>query len=201
MFLGPLQDSKPWATSGIEGVSRFLNRAWRLIATEEGALNESVRDVEPTDEQNYLIHSTIKKVGEDIEELHFNTAISQMMIFVNEFTKHDIRPLSAMRDFVLCLSPFSPHIAEELWRILGFEGSIVLEKYPDYDENKARRSSIEFIVQVSSKIRAKLALQVNLTQTEVEAIAKADPKVAANLEGKTIKKIIFVPDKLINFIV
>lgn len=200
MFLGPLQDSKPWSDKGIEGVNRFLNRVWRMMATEEGQLSPAVKETEMTPEMEYVLSSTIKKVGEDIEQLHFNTAVSQMMIFVNEFTKFNEKPREAMEKFVLCLSPFAPHIAEELWRILGHEDSIALQEFPDYDESKTQKLQIEFVVQVTSKIRAKIQVAPDLSQEELEELAKQDAKVQKHLEGKTIRKVIFVPNKLINFI-
>ena len=200
MFLGPLEASKPWQTKNITGVFNFLNRAWRLIADDEGNLSEKVQDIVLTSEQDFVLNYTIKKIGEDIVNLSFNTAIAQMMIFVNEFTKADIKPRSAMEKFVICISPFAPHIAEELWRILGHDDSIVLQEYPDYDESKTVKNEIEFVVQVSSKIRAKLQASAGLSQADAENLAKADQGVQKHLEGKEIKKVIFVKDKLINFI-
>ncbi len=200
MFLGPLGDSKPWSTQGIKGVSNFLDRAWRMIVDAEGNLSAAVQDAPLNEEQEYVLHSTIKKVGEDIELMHFNTAISAMMVFVNEYTKAEVKPKEAMEKFVLCLAPFAPHIAEELWQKLGHEESVVLQEYPEYDEAKTQKSSIEFVVQVLSKIRAKLQVPATATQAEIEELAKADEKVQKYLEGKTIRKVIFVPNKLINFI-
>lgn len=200
MFLGPLEASKPWNMDGIGGVNRFLNRAWRLIADEEGNLLPAVQDVEPTAEQNFHLHSTIKKIGEDIENLSFNTAVSAMMIFVNEYNKYEVRPLKAMEDFVLCLSSFAPHICEELWRILGHTDSIINQKFPDYDEEKIVKQEIEFVVQVNSKIRAKIMMPVDKEQSVYEEIAKQDEKVQKFLDGLTIRKVIFVPNKLVNFI-
>jgi leucyl-tRNA synthetase len=200
MFLGPLEASKPWSMEGIGGVNRFLNRVWRLIAEEDGTLSPNVQDIEPTPEMNYHLHLTIKKIGEDIENLSFNTAVSQMMIFVNEYMKFDVRPISAMKDFVLCLAPFAPHICEELWRILGEKDSIVKAAYPKHDDSKIVKQTIEFVVQVNSKIRAKLNFAPDLEQSEYETAAKADEKVAKFLEVLTIRKVIYVKNKLINFI-
>jgi len=201
MFMGPLQDSKPWKTSGIEGVHRFLNKLWRMIVDEKGNLHPSVQDVPLTKEQDYVLHSTIKKIGEDIEQLHFNTSVSQMMIFVNEFSKYDIKPKQAIEKFVLCLSPFAPHIGEELWHILGHNDSVVLQKFRDYDESKIVKQEIEIVVQVRSKIRAKLAMPPGATQEQVQKAALEDENVQRHLADKEIRKVIFVPDKLINFIV
>ena len=201
MFIGPLQDAKPWSDAGIEGVNRFLNRVWRLMIDDEGKLSKNVQDVQLTKEQEYHLHSTIKKIAEDIENLHFNTSVSQMMIFVNEFNKQKIRPKEAMEKFVLLLSPFAPHIAEELWQKLGHDESVVLQKYPDFDEKKTKKQEIEFVFQVSSKIRGKLQVTPNLSQEEITELAMKDEKVQKWIEGKAIRKVIFVPNKLINFIV
>jgi leucyl-tRNA synthetase len=201
MFLGPLEASKPWSKTGIEGVNRFLNRVWRLIASEDGKLLDNVKDIELNADQEYVLNYTIKKIADDIENLSFNTAVSQMMIFVNEFMKYDIKPKSAMEKFIICLSTFAPHICEELWRILGHNESVVLQKYPDIDETKLVKNVIEFVVQVSSKIRGKIELPLDTTQEQAEQIVKKDANVLKYLEDKEIKKVIFVKNKLINFIV
>ncbi|MGQ9819572.1 MAG: leucine--tRNA ligase [Candidatus Kapaibacteriales bacterium] len=200
MFLGPLQDSKPWSTTGIEGVHRFLNRIWRVIINEDGSLSNTIKDVPLTDEQEYILHFTIKKVSEDIENLRFNTAISQMMIFINEFSKYEIKPKEALEKFLILLSPFAPHISEELWEKIGHQKSIFLEKFPDYDENKALRREVEVVVQVNSKIRARLKVPLNSSEDEIVGIASRENNVKKYISGVKIKKIVFVPNKLINFI-
>lgn len=200
MFLGPLEASKPWSQDGIGGVNRFLNRVWRLIADDEGNLLPNICDAEPTAEQNFHLHNVIKKIGEDIEALSFNTAVSAMMIFVNEFNKFDVRPRKAMEDFILCLAPFAPHICEELWQILGHKESIIGAKYPDYDESKLVKQEIEFVVQVNSKIRGRMMMPIDQEQKVYEDLAKQDEKVQKFLDGLTIRKVIFVKNKLINFI-
>lgn len=201
MFMGPLEAAKPWASKGVEGVFRFLNRVWRLFVDENGTLLSNVQDVPLTKEQEYVLHYTIKKISEDIEALSMNTAVAQMMIFVNEFTKADIRPLSALRDFVKILYPFAPHIAEELWHKLGNTDSLWFEEFPIYDESKLQKSEVEIIVQINSKIKAKCFIAVNATSDEMEATALALPDIAQLVEGKSIKKKIVVPGKLVNFII
>ncbi|MBK7986680.1 MAG: leucine--tRNA ligase [Ignavibacteria bacterium] len=201
MFMGPLEAAKPWASKGVEGVFRFLNRVWRLFVDENGTLLSNVQDVPLTKEQEYVLHYTIKKISEDIENLSMNTAVAQMMIFVNEFTKADIRPLSALRDFIKILYPFAPHIAEELWHKLGNTDSLWFEEFPIYDESKLQKSEVEIIVQINSKIKAKCFIAVNATSDEMEASALALPDIAQLVEGKSIKKKIVVPGKLVNFII
>jgi leucyl-tRNA synthetase len=200
MFLGPLQDSKPWSTTGIEGVNRFLNRVWRLFVDENGEVSKSIQDVPLNPEQEYLLHFTIKKVSEDIENLRFNTAIAQMMIFVNEFYKYEIKPKEALEKFILCLAPFAPHISEEIWEKLGYSESIFLQKFPEYDEEKATRKKVEIVIQVNSKIRARLEVDLDTSQEEIYDLALKEPNVQKFIQNKEIKKVIFVPNKLLNII-
>jgi leucyl-tRNA synthetase len=201
MFLGPLEQSKPWNTKGIEGVKRFLDRTWRLFCGEHGDdISEDVQDINLTENQEFALHSTIKKVSDDIETMSFNTAISQMMIFVNEFTSAKTKPLSALSDFLKILSPFAPHIAEELWQKLGNTETITFESFPICDEAKTKKQTIEFVIQVKSKIRSRIQVPSDATREEIEELAKNDENVAGHLAGKEIKKVIFVPGKLINFI-
>ncbi len=201
MFLGPLEASKPWNTSGLDGISRFLNRAWRLMVSDEGSLSPTVQDVECTPEQDRVLHATIKKTREDIDSLSFNTAIAQFMIFVNEFTPASVRPMNAMKQFVQCLAPFAPHIAEELWHILGNTTSVHLSTFPTYDESKLVADSVEIVVQINSKIRGKLVVPADANSATMESLVLASEDVQRNLQGKTIKKTIVVPGKLVNFIV
>lgn len=202
MFMGPLEAAKPWSTKGVEGVARFLSRSYRMIADEDtGKLLDAVQDVELTKEQAFVLHSTIKKVGEDIENLSFNTAVSQMMIFVNEFTKLDVKPRAAMEAYILCLAPFAPHLGEELWQILGHTTSVALERFPDYDASKLVQNEIEIVLQINSKVRAKVVVPADADAATLEKIALQDPTVLKYLEGKTPKKVVAVPKKLVNFIV
>lgn len=200
MFLGPLEASKPWSQDGIGGVNRFLNRVWRMIAGEDGKLLPEIEDRKLTAEEEYQINILIKKVSHDIENLSFNTAVSAMMIYLNETAPLATRAKRAMEDFVLCLAPYAPHIAEELWNILGHTDSIVNADFPEFDEAKTVKNSIEFVIQVNSKIRAKISVPTDLAQEEYEKIALADEKVQKFIEGKTIRKVIFVKNKLMNFI-
>lgn len=201
MFLGPLEASKPWNTQGIDGISRFLNRTWRMIVSEDGTRSSAVADVPCTPEQDLVLHTTIKKTREDIDALSFNTAIAQFMIFVNEFTPAEVRPLSAMRAYVQCLAPLAPHIAEELWQILGGTGSVHRSTFPDFDPSKMVAQSVEVVVQISSKIRGKITVAPDADAATMESAARADENVAKHLEGKTVVKTIVVPGKLVNFIV
>ncbi len=200
MFLGPLEASKPWNTNGVEGISRFLDRVWRLVVTDDGEIREDLQDVEPTAEQDRVLHATIKKTREDVDALSMNTAIAQFMIFVNEFTGAEVRPKSAIERFLQCLAPFAPHITDELWHRLGHTESIHVSAFPEVDESKLVQNEIEIVLQVNSKIRGKCVVPADADQEAMEQAALADPSVQKHLEGKTIRKKIIVPGKLVNFI-
>jgi leucyl-tRNA synthetase len=201
MFMGPLEEMKPWSTRGVEGVSRFLSRVWRLLLDDNGNLDPSVKTAPLPPDLEYLYHFTLKKVGEDIEELRFNTAIAQLMIFVNELMKSEIRPRQILESFVLMLAPFAPHIAEELWEKLGHAGSLAYAPWPAYDESKLYRPTVEVVLQVNGRIRSKLEVAVNLPDNELEALSLADNNVRRHLEGRTLIRAIIVRNKLINLVV
>jgi leucyl-tRNA synthetase len=201
MFMGPLEEMKPWSTRGVEGVSRFLNRVWRLFTDEEGHPEPALKVQPLTPELEQAYHATVKKVGEDIEALRFNTAIAQMMIFVNEVTKADVRPRQILEPFLLLLAPFAPHIAEELWEMLGHRESLTYESWPSYDETRLQRSVVEVVIQVNGKLRSRLLVPVDTLEEELEVRARADAAVMKHLEGKTIVRAIIVRNKLVNLVV
>ena len=204
MFMGPLEQVKPWSMSGVEGISRFLGRVWRMITdenSEEVAINPAIQDVEPNDDQSRVLHKTIKAVTGDIEKLSFNTAISRMMEFTNEFTGTKVRPRSAMEPFVLLLAPFAPHLAEELWSVLGHADTLAYEPWPQFDEAKIVESEIEVPVQVNGKLRAKVKLPAGADQAAMRTAAEADETVKAQIEGKNVVKVIVIPGRMVNFVV
>jgi leucyl-tRNA synthetase len=200
MFMGPLVDSKPWSTRGVEGVHRFLNRAYRMILDEEGKLLPSVRDAAPNPAQERLLHETVKKVTGDIEGLNFNTAISQMMIFVNEFLNADPKPRAAMETFVLLLSPFAPHLAEELWKELGHGNSLAYEAWPSFDESKIAVDSVEIIIQINGKVRSKFRAPVDSGEEALKKLVHGDANVQRHLQGRTIVKTVIVKNKLVSLV-
>ncbi len=203
MFMGPLEQSKPWSMNGVSGVRNFLDRVWRMVIDkdqEQPVLHSAVVDIDPTDEQTRTLHKTIKAVSQDIESLSFNTAIARMMEFTNFFTRQDHRPKSIMESFVLLLSPFAPHIAEELWLTLGHENSLAYEAWPKFDEALTVDSTVEIPVQIMGKIKSKIVVARGMSKDDLLATAKADPKIMALLEGKTIRKEIAVPDRLVNIV-
>ncbi|TWT38156.1 Leucine--tRNA ligase [Posidoniimonas corsicana] len=204
MFMGPLPDSKPWNMDGVAGVRNFLGRAWRLVIDERAeamALSNAITDAEPTEEQLRTLHAAIKAVTEDIDKLSFNTAIARLMEFTNFFTKEDSRPRACIEPFVLLLSPFAPHIAEEMWLALGHNTSLAYEPWPEFDESRLKQDTIEIPVQVNGKVRSKVHVPAEATQGEALAAAKADEKIADQIAGKEIKKELYVPGRLVNLVV
>lgn len=199
MFMGPLEAMKPWSSRGVEGVTRFLDRVWRLMVTEDGGLSSSVVTAAPSVEQQRLLHQTIKKVSEDIDELRFNTAIAQMMVFTNEMTKVDQRPRALLEPFVLLLSPFAPHVAEELWAILGHAPSVSQQTWPVYDPALTVSDRLTIPVQINGKLRGKIEVAADTARDVVERAARET--VAEWLQGSEPKKVIYVEKKLVNFVI
>ena len=202
MFMGPLDANKPWNMNGVEGVYRFLQKAWRMIVDEEtNELNSAISDEPLDDAAERLLHKTIKKVGDDIENFGFNTAISQMMIFVNDFGKLAKRNKAAIEKFVILLAPFAPHMAEELWEKLGNGDTISYVSWPVYDENKLQDPEIQLVIQINGKVRDKLIVPAGSDDDTITQIARDSDKVQKHLEGKTIRKIIVIQKKLVNIVV
>ncbi len=201
MFMGPLEAMKPWSTRGVEGITRFLDRAWRLIVHEDGGPSRAVIEAEPPLEQRRLLHQTIKKVTEDLEALRFNTAIAQMMVFTNEVTKLETRPRVLLEPFVLLLSPFAPHIAEELWERLGKAPSVATQPWPPYDPALVARDRLTIPIQVNGKLRSKIEVPADSSEEQVVRLARQDAKLSEWLQGKTPRKVIYVEKKLVNFVV
>jgi leucyl-tRNA synthetase len=204
MFMGPLEAVKPWNMDGVGGVRNFLNRVWRLIIDdrlEEMQLLSNIQDVPPTVEQNRVLHKTIKAVTNDLRQLSFNTAIARMMEFTNFFFKEEVRPKSAMEQFVLLLSPFAPHMAEELWEILGHKDTLAYEPWPTYDETLLVEDTVEVPVQINGKLKGKVVAPAGIDSAALEALARADGKVAEQLVGKNVVKVIVVPGRMVNFVV
>ena len=200
MFMGPLEQVKPWSTSDVDGVYRFLNRVWRLITdADTGAAD--VTDAEPDADQLRVLHKTIKKVTGDVEDLSFNTAIAAMMEFVNAANKWDEVPRAIAEPFVLILSPFAPHVGEELWERLGHDDTLAYEPWPEYDEELIKKDVVEMPVQVNGTVRATIEVDADAGEKAVLAQARADENVARYLEDQEVRREIFVPGRIVNFVV
>ncbi|MCE5185720.1 MAG: leucine--tRNA ligase [Planctomycetaceae bacterium] len=202
MFMGPLEAVKPWSMQGVEGVHRFLQRVWRMVIdADSGRLLDGVKDA-PADEATLrILHQTIKKVTGDIEGFAFNTAISQMMIFVNHLSRQDVRPKDVVEKFLLVLAPFAPHLCEELWNRLGHKDTLAYEPWPQYSEELCKENQVEMAVQVQGKIRDKITVAADASDDQVQQTALASEKVQAALGGKTPKKIIVIKARLVNIVV
>jgi leucyl-tRNA synthetase len=204
MFMGPLEQMKPWSMKGVEGVYRFLARVWRLGMEEnqegEWIISNDLADIPLTPAQTRVAHATIKKVTNDLGLLAFNTAISQMMVFTNEFVNAKPRPKEALRVLLPLLSPFAPHLAEELWSRLGFEGAASAQPWPVHDESLLVETEIEIPVQVNGKLRDRIRVPAQATKEDIEAAARASAKVLDAIAGQTIAKVIVVPGKLVNIV-
>ena len=204
MFMGPLEQMKPWSMKGVEGVYRFLARVWRLAMQEnqegEWILSTDLAEIPLTSQQLRVAHATIKKVTSDMHLLAFNTAISQMMVFTNEFVNAKPRPLEALRILLPLLSPFAPHLAEELWSRLGFSGLASKQPWPTHDESLLVENEVELAVQVNGKVRERLVISKEATKEEIEKAALASPKIQEATTGQTILKVVVVPGKLVNIV-
>jgi leucyl-tRNA synthetase len=228
MFMGPLEMVKPWSTKGVEGVYRFLGRVWRLFIDEKnetdfeqnltaepqrGAellekihLNTAIEDTEPTPAQLKTLHACIKKVTEDLDGLRFNTAISALMIFINEAMTWETKPTSILREFLILLQPFAPHLAEELWSKVHSalrtpHPALSYAPWPKFDPALLVEDTLEIPVQVNSKLRDVIKVPADASPADLETVAKASEKVKPFIAGKTIKKVIVVPKKLVNILV
>ena len=195
MFMGPLEASKPWSAAGVEGAFRFLKRAFRMV------MDQPIVDRAPTADELRLLHATIKKVTNDLETLNINTAISQLMIFVNAFAGEGKElPREAAEKFVLLLSPIAPHVCEELWQKLGHDKTLAYEPWPTFDEKHLAVDEVEILVQVLGKPKARIMVPADADENALREAALADEKVQAAIAGKTVRKVICVKGRLVNIV-
>ena len=200
MFMGPLDAAVAWSPNGLDGARRFLERVWRLFITDNGELNPAIQDTQASEEMTRLYHQTVKKVGEDFEALRFNTGISQLMVFINEGYKQETLSKSHLEGFVKLLSPVAPHLAEELWSRLGHSGTVSYAIWPVYDETWLVEDEVEVVVQINGKVRAKLTIAKEATKEDMEEKAVNLERIQEELDGKTVRKVIVVPEKLVNIV-
>ncbi|EJR49997.1 leucyl-tRNA synthetase [Bacillus cereus VD107] len=197
MFMGPLDASIAWSENGLDGARRFLDRVWRLFVQDNGELSEKITDA-PNKELEKAYHQTVKKVTEDYAELRFNTAISQMMVFINDAYKAETLPKEYVEGFVKMIAPVAPHIGEELWSKLGYNETITYASWPTFDESKLVEDEVEIVVQIMGKVRAKLTMKKDASKEEMEQLALE--AIKEQIEGKTVRKVIVVPGKLVNVV-
>ncbi len=198
MFLGPLEQSKPWSTSGIDGVFKFLRRIWNLV--HDGAGNVKVSDAEPTAEELKVLHTLIKKVEQDINNFSFNTSVSAFMICANELSSLKCNKRAVLEPLIICLSPFAPHIAEELWGKLGHKTSILEGSYPVFNEAYLKENAFEYPISINGKVRAKMNFALDMPKEDIEKLVMASEIVMKWTEGKAPKKVIVVPGRIVNVV-
>ena len=201
MFMGPLEATKPWSTASVEGITRFLDRVWRLYVDEDGSLSRAMTSDPPGIEPQRMLHQTIQKVTEDLEALKFNTAIAQMMVLVNELTKLERRPRAVLEPFALVLAPFAPHLCEELWNRLGHAETLAYEPWPAFDPALVVEDRVTVAVQVNGKLRATLELPRGTAEAAARSAALDDERIRRYVDGAEVRKVIYVPDKLLNLVV
>ena len=201
MFLGPLEKAKPWSTSGIQGSNRFIRRVWSMLTDENGDLSKKISDIEADNDLTRLIHQTIKKVTDDIEALRFNTAISQLMILVNEIKERDKYPKTAVELLVLLMSPFTPHVCEELWEKLGYDDTLINCNWPEYSEKLAKEKLITIAVQINGKRRAEIEVAPGIDEESALALALEHENVKKYVDENEIKKTVLVKDRLLSIVV
>ena len=201
MFLGPIERDKPWNTKGIEGVRRFLDRVWRLYVDEDDRLHPSIQNVDPDLDSLRVLHRTIHEVTHMTDDLRLNTAISQMMVFVNEMTPREVRPRRVLETFVLLLAPYAPHLAEELWQLLGHAHTLAFEAWPEADPRYLAQEMVTVVVQVNGKLRDSFEVPVDAEADAVKRAAAGREKLQPHLASKNVVKTVYVPGKLVNFVV
>jgi leucyl-tRNA synthetase len=198
MFLGPLEQSKPWSTSGIDGVYKFLRRFWNLMHDATG--NILLSDAEPTKEELKVLHKTLKKIEQDINNFSFNTSVSEFMICINELTSLKCNKRAVIEPLIIALSPFAPHIAEELWEKLGHQKTVLDAAYPKVEEKYLIESTFEYPISINGKVRAKMNMALDMPKEDIQKLVMASEVVQKWTEGKAPKKVIIVPGKIVNVV-
>ena len=201
MFMGPLEMTKPWSTQGVEGIYRFLGRVWRLFIQQDNTLQNTIVDRPPTRAELKTLHQAIKKVTEDLEGIRLNTAISALMVFVNEISKEQDHSRQALERFVLLLSPFAPHLAEELWERLGYTQGLAYEPWPAYDLQYLVEEQVEMAILIGGKVRGKITVAKDTPESQIREQALKDSSVKQWLDGKQIKQVIVVPGRIVNIVI
>ncbi len=199
MFLGPIEQAKPWNTNGIDGVFKFLKKLWRLFHDNKGEFK--VVDEDPTEQELKILHKTIKKIEEDIERFSLNTAVSAFMICTNELTSLACNKRKILEPLIICLSPFAPHFCEELWEKLGHQETILKASYPQWEQKFILEESYEYPIAINGKMRTKMNFALDMPEEDIRKQVLASDKVIKWTEGKEPKKVIIVPEKIVNIVI
>ena len=201
MFMGPLDKGKPWSTTGLQGCSRFIKKLWSILVDDAGELSDHISHEESDKETNQIFHQMIMKVSENLENLHFNTCVSEFMIFTNHIQKLDKINIELVKTFIILINPFMPHLAQELWELIGETDELSYQKWPSYDKNVAQQDIITIAVQINGKRRSEIEISRNQTENDVITKAKADPKVFTYLKNSEIVKEIYIKEKILNIVI
>ena len=201
MFMGPLDKGKPWSTTGLQGCSRFIKKLWSILVDDAGELSDHISHEESDKETNQIFHQMIMKVSENLENLHFNTCVSEFMIFTNHIQKLDKINIELVKTFIILINPFMPHLAQELWELIGETDELSYQKWPSYDKNVAQLDIITIAVQINGKRRSEIEISRNQTENDVITKAKADPKVFTYLKNSEIVKVIYIKEKILNIVI
>ena len=201
MFMGPLDKGKPWSTTGLQGCSRFIKKLWSILVDDAGELSDHISHEESDKETNQIFHQMIMKVSENLENLHFNTCVSEFMIFTNHIQKLDKINIELVKTFIILINPFMPHLAQELWELIGETDELSYQNWPSYDKNVAQQDIITIAVQINGKRRSEIEISRNQTENDVITKAKADPKVFTYLKNSEIVKEIYIKEKILNIVI
>ena len=201
MFMGPLDKGKPWSTSGLQGCSRFIKKLWGILVDDEGDISKNITNIESDKETNQLLHQMIKKVSENLDKLHFNTCVSEFMIFTNHIQKLDEINRELIKTFIILINPFIPHLAQELWELIDENNELSYEPWPKHDNQLTQLDYIKIAVQINGKRRSEIDISPNDSESEVISKAKNDDKIAAFIDGKDIIKEIYVRQKIVNIVI
>jgi len=201
MFMGPLDKGKPWSTSGLQGCSRFIKKLWGILVDDDGEISKNITNIESDKETNQLLHQMIKKVSENLDKLHFNTCVSEFMIFTNHIQKLDEINRELIKTFIILINPFIPHLAQELWELIDENNELSYEPWPIHDNQLTQLDYIKIAVQINGKRRSEIDISSNDSELEVITKAKNDDKISAFIEGKDIIKEIYVHQKIVNIVI
>ena len=201
MFMGPLDKAKPWNSTGLQGCSRFIKKLWALLITDEGKLSHHITDDDPTKETLWYLHNMIKRVSHNIENLQFNTCVSEYMIFTNHMHGLETINIDIIKTFIVLINPFMPHLAQELWELSGNESELTFNDWPDYDENQILSDTLKLAVQINGKRRSEIKVDLNMEEKDIIQFAKTDPNILKYIEKKEIVNVIYVKGRLINIVI
>jgi leucyl-tRNA synthetase len=201
MFMGPLDKAKPWSTTGLQGCSRFIKKLWSILVDDEGVLSSNITEKKDGKETLQALNMMIKKISDNLDQMQFNTCVSEFMIFTNHIQKLDSINIDTIRSFIIIMNPFMPHLAQELWELIGETNELTYQAWPDYDKDLAISDEIVIPIQINGKRRSEILISANESESEVISKAKSDDKIASYLKNTTIIKEIYIKGKILNIVI